>query len=50
MSTKERFPRRKYIGECKLVSKDTVMIIRMFPSTMTTYNTEKKRKKKSWSS
>jgi hypothetical protein len=27
-----------------------VMIIRMFPSTMTTYNTEKKRKKKSWSS
>lgn len=50
MSTKERFPKRKYIGECSLLSKVTMRIIRRFPSTMTTYNTEKKTKKKSWSS
>lgn len=50
MSTKERFPKRKYMGECRLLSEVTVRIMRRFPSTMTIYNTEKNTKKKSWSS
>lgn len=50
ISMKERLLSKKYIGEFKWESEETITIIMMLPRTDVIYTTEKMAKKKSWSS